>query len=140
AGTKALLVQRPSMCGRFRMVPRQALRSALLAKCRNKLLGLATDRLFASRPELSARLIASSWQGYVLGSSNVLVPLFFIFFPEFAWIALHLASSFFFLACVGLRATALTTAAPNRFAPLDHVSVAELPTYSVLVALYKEAE
>lgn len=137
---KAFISENPAMRERFRVVPRQAMRAALLAKCRPLLRRNAVESLFASRPELSARLVLSSWQAYFLGTANLLVPLLFVLFPLFAWISLHLVSSLFFLACVGLRGLALTSAAPNRLAPLHGIDPAELPVYSVLVALYKEAE
>ena len=57
-----------------------------------------------------------------------------------AVLCLHLVSSMFFLACVVLRGAALSTAAPNRFAELSRLSPADMPTYSILIALYKEAE
>lgn len=137
---KALFAGNPAMRDRFRVVPRQAMRSALLARCRSRLKQNAIDRLFAARPDLSARLTVTGWHGYLLGAATVLAPLGFVLFPALAWLVLHLASSFFFLACVGLRSFAVAQAQPNRLAPLARTDPAELPVYSVLVALYREAE
>jgi cellulose synthase/poly-beta-1,6-N-acetylglucosamine synthase-like glycosyltransferase len=137
---KALVAGNPEMRRELRMVSRRRLRAALLDKCRPQLMRNATGNLFGERPELSARTTITGWQGYSVGVASVLVPLLFVAHTQLAWMALHLASSFFFLACVCLRGAALTTAAPGRPAPLSRFSAAELPTYSVLVALYKEAE
>jgi cellulose synthase/poly-beta-1,6-N-acetylglucosamine synthase-like glycosyltransferase len=46
----------------------------------------------------------------------------------------------FFLACVGLRLAALRVAVPPRPAELPRPDPSGLPVYSVLVALYREAE
>lgn len=137
---KALFHDKPEMRERFRVIPRQAMRSALFIRGRAGLQRNAVDSLFANQPEFSARSVVSSWQGYAFGAANALIPLGFVLFPELAWLGLHLISSLFFLACIGLRGIAAATASPNRLAPLERVDVGELPVYSVLVALYKEAE
>jgi cellulose synthase/poly-beta-1,6-N-acetylglucosamine synthase-like glycosyltransferase len=53
---------------------------------------------------------------------------------------MHFFFSFFFLACVGLRFAALLSAGPQRVLKAPAVPPADLPVYSVLVALYREAE
>jgi hypothetical protein len=58
---------------------------------------------------------------------------------EAATLAIHAAFSVFFLACVALRLVAAFSARPPRLARLQPYDPAELPVYTVLVALYREA-
>lgn len=141
ARARAALDRDPALRARLVMVPRTVLRSALIARCSGALLERAVGQLFAGRPDLSARRTGTWQQGYVAGAITVLSPLAFVLYPELALLALHLSSSLFFFACVGVRFAALSAASPpDDPAPLRRFDAGELPTYSVLVALYKEAE
>lgn len=136
---KARMDDNPALRPRFRVVPRRAMRTALLVRCREALCEKAVHALFAGRPDLSARFVVNGWQGGMVAVLVLLAALAFIFFPFVTWLALHLACSMFFLACVGLRGMAAAAAAPNALTPLAPSDPAEMPVYSVLVALHKEA-
>ncbi len=137
---KRFLAEHPALRERLLVVPRQAMRSALLEKSREALAREAVHGLFASRPELSARFVVNGWQGGAVVALNFFSILAFVLFPALAWLGLHLVVSVFFFGCVGLRGMALATAAPSSFAPIERTTLAELPVYSVLVALRDEAE
>jgi len=137
---KRFLAEHPGLRERLLVVPRQAMRSALLKKSREALARQAVHGLFASRPDLSARFVVNGWQGYAVAALNFATVLAFVLFPESAWFGLHLVVSVFFLGCVGLRGMALATAAPNRLTPIERTALSGLPVYSVLVALHDEAE
>ena len=101
----------------------------------------ATSDLFDRFPDLSARIVANAWQGSIVGALLVALPVALWIAPGGVWLALHFFFSFFFLACVGLRFAALAIGfGPRRLAQTPAVPAADLPVYSVLVALYQEAE
>ncbi|MDP3897598.1 MAG: glycosyltransferase [Mesorhizobium sp.] len=130
----------PAMPFRVRVVAPAALRAALIAVARPRLVGLARDGLFVRRPLLSARIVANAWQGVLLGAMIVGLPLAFLRFPTEAWLLSHLFFSLFFLACIALRLAAAAGRNPQpvrSFPPIDPASV---PIYTVLVALRDEVE
>lgn len=137
---KRFLAEHPALRERLLVAPRQAMRSALLDKCRETLSREAVHGLFARRPDLSARFTVNGWQGYAVAALNFLSILAFVLFPERAWLGLHIAVSFFFLGCVGLRAIAIARTTPNKLVPIERTTIGDLPVYSVLVALHDEAE
>src|SRR4051794_22625955 len=61
--------------------------------------------------------------------------------PEAAMLAVHLIATCSFLACAGLRFAALSQrVAEVPVTKLEPAAAAELPVYSVLVALHRETE
>jgi cellulose synthase/poly-beta-1,6-N-acetylglucosamine synthase-like glycosyltransferase len=134
------LARAPHLRGRLRAASGTATRRALIERASPLLAAQAVHGLSMRFPDLSARIVASAWQGFVLGAAVVGIPLMFALWMNLALATLHAVSSFFFLACVGLRFAAMKSATPPRLEPLVPVPADRLPTYSVLVALYKEAE
>jgi len=130
----------PDLARRLRLVSMARLRKALLAQASASLARLATFDLFSQHPDFSARVVVNAWQGCVVGALAIGLPVALWFAPLFTFAALHVAFTVFFLACVGLRLAAVSAGSrpappsPARPCPRD------LPTYSVLVALYKEAD
>jgi cellulose synthase/poly-beta-1,6-N-acetylglucosamine synthase-like glycosyltransferase len=116
-----------------------ALRAALMRRAQDELTRQATNGLFESAPKYSAKLTLSGWQAFFIGAISVAVPLLAWFNPLWAFLALHVAGIFFFFCCSGAR----FLAARNR---VDRTNLPaatrrrERPVYSVLVALYREAE
>ena len=137
---KQFLDRYPALRHRLRVVPRKAMRAALFARSGNVLMQEATGQLFVDRPEMSARTVATARQGFLLALAGLLTAQLLLLFTNTTLLCVHIASSLFFFGCVALRGAALVTAAPNRFSDLPRSSPAEMPTYSVLVALYREAE
>lgn len=136
---RRVLRRRPGVRARLCVTSRSLFRRALGERAAPGLVRTAVNGLADAYPEFSARNVASAWQGVVLGAALVGVPVAITFDPEFAYGTLHILVSFFFLSCVGLRFAALLSAvgpAPPRISPC---SAADMPVYSVIVALYREA-
>jgi cellulose synthase/poly-beta-1,6-N-acetylglucosamine synthase-like glycosyltransferase len=126
--------------GRLNIVTPRALRAALARSAARTLLQNALDRLFAMFPAQSAKIVTNGWQSVSLGAILIGLPVALFSAPWAAGLFIHLAFSLFFLACVGLRFITAASAAAPTVAPLARYDPAELPVYSVLVALYREAD
>jgi cellulose synthase/poly-beta-1,6-N-acetylglucosamine synthase-like glycosyltransferase len=135
-----LIAAYPKIRARLRLAAPTALRAALLARVRPTLVRSATTSLFDRYPDLSARIVANAWQGSIAGALLVALPAALWVAPGDVWVGLHFIFSFFFLACVSLRFAALASVGPQRSHKVPAVPAADLPAYSVLVALYREAE
>jgi cellulose synthase/poly-beta-1,6-N-acetylglucosamine synthase-like glycosyltransferase len=135
---RALMKDRSAVAGRLKLTSPRTMRAALSAKGRPALARIATADLFDRAPALSARIVANAWQGAPVGALLIALPVALLLAPALGWGALHGAASLFFLSCVALRLAVLRRQPPPP--PLTPVRPAELPVYSVLVALYKEAE
>lgn len=130
----------PAIRPRLRLVPGDALRTALTARVSASLgLGAVFD-LFSSRPACSARSAVNAWQGCVLGALAVGLPVAIWTWPMPTFGALHVVFTFFFLSCVALRFAAVVAGRAAEPPAEPPSCPADLPLYSVLVALYDEAE
>lgn len=136
----AVLEQYPDVKARMVMSTPSALRQAVIRRIRGALLEEATHGLFVRHPELSARIVASPFQGVLLGLAAIVVPASFLLRPVESLLALHLASSLFFLSCAGLRLVAAIGAQPPKIAATAREVQRDAPIYSVLVAMYHEAD
>lgn len=105
------------------------------------------DALFEERPDYSARTVMTGRQGFWAGAIASGVIALIIGAPAFAATALHLTLSLLYLAALCLRMAALMagrrarrarqrTAVPAVVPPCEE----NLPVYTVMVALYREAE
>ncbi|MBX3578575.1 MAG: glycosyltransferase [Rhizobiaceae bacterium] len=130
----------PYLTARFRAAAPSRLRTALLRRAAPILSKQAVHGLANAFPHLSARIVANAWQGWVVGVGCVGLPVALVLLPDLTVAVAHALFSFFFLACVSLRFAALKSASPFGLVPLRRVRPADLPAYSVLVALHKEAE
>lgn len=137
---QARLKQSPDMAKRLRVVSRRNLRQALIMRGANPLAIKARDRLSQDHPDFTARRVLNRWQAIVLGATIFMTPIFVFFSPEIGMLLAHIIFSLFFLACVWLRFSAAREAYSPALPRLQDSIGAELPTYSVLVALYREAE
>lgn len=137
---RAQLARRPGLALRLRIAPPSALRAAILARTRQRLLFDARYDLSARAPEFCARFIASGWQGVSIGMYLAAFPICLLLEPEATLLALHITAAMAFCACIAMRILALERARPLRLARLEPVDQAELPVYSVLVTLYRETE
>jgi cellulose synthase/poly-beta-1,6-N-acetylglucosamine synthase-like glycosyltransferase len=135
-----LTADKPELRHRLRVVTPGTLRKAIQARSRASLMRAAVSGLAEAAPSFSARTVMTGHQGFVLGLLVTGLATLAIF--EFARLAivLHVAGSLAFLACVCLRVAAAMTARPLKLARLDPDARAQLPIYSVLVALRNEAE
>lgn len=130
----------PDMARRVRLIPIIALRRALLARVSDLLARTATFDLFSQHPHYSARLVFNAWQGCVVGALAIGLPIALWTWPMLTLVLLHIAFTLFFLACVGLRGAALGAGAEAAREVAARPDPRDLPVYSVLVALYKEAD
>ncbi|MCR4268964.1 glycosyltransferase [Nitratireductor sp. ZSWI3] len=130
----------PRVARRMRVVPPSHLRKAVAERFEPELMRLATDGLFQASPRQSSRFVLNAWQGAVLGAGTVALAFFSWTLPAATLLAVHVVLSLIFFACVILRLVISTSAKPAGEARLSSVQPAEMPVYSVLVALYKEAE
>ncbi|WP_274630137.1 glycosyltransferase [Arvimicrobium flavum] len=131
----------PHAAERLRLVPVTVLRSALAARVTHLLENIATFDLFTRHPAYSARTVVNAWQGCALGALAIGLPVAVWAWPAFAFAALHIVFTLFFFSCVVLRFMALAKPAPAvGGAAGERPCPADLPIYSVLVALYKEAD
>jgi len=137
---RRMIADHPNIAGWLKIVSPDVLRAALFSRVRLLLARRATSDLFDRFPDLSARLVANGWQSLVLGGALVALLVALWLQPAGTWLVLHIFFTVFFLACVGLRFAASLSARQPRIEALAAPPAAELPVYSVLVALHREAE
>ena len=138
---RTLLDRYPQLSKRLKIIAPKTLRAALFARLRATLVRTAASDLFDRFPGFSARIVANAWQGLVFGAALVAFPAALLFAPAASLIALHVFFSLFFLACVGLRFAAIRSPPLNRGTSVVAPAAGEdMPVYSVLVALYQEAD
>ena len=136
---RALLADRPDIAARLRIATPRALRNAIERRCRRLLLRRATHTLFDLLPACSARIVVQGRQGFLAGALLGLYAALFLVAWGAATFAVHVFFSLFFMACVMLRLAAVRRAAPAPPA-IAALQPERMPRYSVLVALYREAE
>ena len=137
---RALLTRYPGVRARLKITTTGALRRAALARARPRLARIAARGLFEEYPEYSARIVANAWQGAAWGAAIVAFLGAITLMPETVFGVLHCILSLFFLSCIGLRFAALQSAQPPGETGVEPAAAHDMPVYSMLVALYDEAE
>lgn len=101
----------------------------------------AVKGLFDTRQPLSARLVVTGDQGFVAGAGLCLLTLLVTLAPMLAAAVSHVVLSLFHMAALFLRMAVVTHGRrhPPSMADLEHASDL-LPVYTVMVALYREAD
>lgn len=132
------LKRNPGLRQRLHVGTPSMLRRALFVRCEERLLEDARHSLFRSRPELSARLVANGWQGAMAATLVLVLAWGMLVAPWVTLAALNLVAALTFCACLLLRLFAVKGAGPLDLAPLPPHQRAQMPVYSVLVALRKE--
>ena len=135
-----LLAQRPNIAANLRVVPPGVLRNALRERANERLLFDAEFRLSTELPEYSARWVMNAWQGVFLGA--LLIILLVCLSLSAAWTVwtIQILGGLAVFSCVVLRLSALRTARGLRIVEQPSLDAAQMPVYSVLVALYRERE
>ncbi|WP_114389128.1 glycosyltransferase family 2 protein [Notoacmeibacter marinus] len=122
------------------LVAGPVLRRALIDRLSAELEERARNKLFVDAPDFSARHLTNAWQSFVLGALAVSLAIGLVATPTLVMLAVHILSSTFFLSCMALRLAAV----PHAGAKKPRLNLIgdrdELPVYTVLVALYQEAD
>ncbi|OLP53259.1 glycosyl transferase [Rhizobium rhizosphaerae] len=119
----------------------RAVRQAVWEAGAERRLRAATSHLFENWPLLSARIVLWGKQGFVAGVATGTLVAGCLALPTITLIATHLVLAIIHLAGFGLRLSALVAAqrlpaiAPP---PPSAATGADLPIYSVMVALHRE--
>jgi cellulose synthase/poly-beta-1,6-N-acetylglucosamine synthase-like glycosyltransferase len=140
AQLRGCMANRRGLRSRLKLAGPTALRQALIAHARPLLAPASIRHLEDSNPAMSARVVVRGWQGIAAGLLGMGLLWAFCTVPGMAWFALHCFFSIFFLSCVVLRIATLATIAGPPRRPAVPGTAGNLPVYSVLVALYREAE
>lgn len=134
-----VLAARPGLRERIVITAPGALRAALVKRLEPLLAERAIDGLAQALPYCSARNTFTPAQAFLGGAVVAAAGAAAIAWPAQALLVLHLSLLAVFIPCVALRllATRLRrTPAPD----LDALPPHEMPRYTVLVALHREAE
>ncbi|RIK83252.1 MAG: glycosyl transferase [Hyphomicrobiales bacterium] len=140
AELRARLERAPDLRRSLRLAPPSALRTAVVARSRSRLLFDAQHGLFLRSPEFSARTVVNAWQGASAAAAVFAFLLLLWLAPLPTMIVFHCLAAMGFTACVALRLAAYRSAAPPRLRRLPPADPSSQPVYSVLVALYRERE
>ncbi len=104
-----------------------------------KILAKASHGLAATRPHFSARKRVTAAQGTAFLTLAALLALSAVFVPASAlWVAASAGLGIFFLSVIALRLWCLFSDPPAKPARPGHPDDADLPTYSVLVPVFRE--
>ncbi|MBA8877202.1 glycosyltransferase family 2 protein [Phyllobacterium myrsinacearum] len=125
---------------RLRVTTPPGVRDLLRAGHQKLLADKAARMIEDAHHEYSAKTVLTGQQGVLIG---VLATCFLLGAFErqhVSWNGLHIFLSLFFLACVVLRLVACKNLSGDDPPPLLEISPAELPTYTVMIALYQEAD
>lgn len=136
----SLLRQHPELREGFAIASPDTVRDAVWQARAQARVDEVTVSLFDVDPDLSARRVATGFQGFLIGAllALALVALALLTRPTLLFI--HLLLTGLFTACVALRLAATAFWEPMRpRAGRTDPPEAELPVYTVLVALYDEA-
>jgi cellulose synthase/poly-beta-1,6-N-acetylglucosamine synthase-like glycosyltransferase len=127
---------RPGLAERAVVTTPAALRAAVWRVGANRRVKESIGTLFEDKGRFSARIVLSGKQGFIAGAA--VCAFAFAAASDLPLVAiLHLAVSLIYMAAILLRAYALNH---RRSPPPTPQPTERLPVYSVLVALYKEAE
>ena len=137
---RGYLSRYPSIASRIKIVSPRTLRKALLHRAEPILARRANSHLFENHPGFSARIVANAAKGFGLGSAAAIMLIGLFIYPSTILALLHCVFSFCFLSCVALRIQAALGGQPPALAGKQTITDSKLPYYSVLIALYKEAE
>jgi cellulose synthase/poly-beta-1,6-N-acetylglucosamine synthase-like glycosyltransferase len=101
----------------------------------------AVRGLFDTLQPLSARLVVTGDQGFIAGTSLCLLSLLLVFAPMVAVMLGHMLLSLFHMAALFLRIGAVSHGRRYRKPEVSlDLGGDLLPTYTVMVALYREAD
>ncbi|MEL6503157.1 MAG: glycosyltransferase [Pseudomonadota bacterium] len=144
----------PALKARCRITTPTAARDHVEAATSNARLAFARFGLRNTLPAFSARRVFTARQSVLLLIVLQALALLAFASPDYVVLGLHLTASFFYLGCVLLRLGAASVIqrhrkrhrgdtsflSPNHTPPVAPDEGVATPVYSVMVALYKEAQ
>ncbi len=138
----ALLERLPALRQGLVITTPSQIRSAVWAAGATRRARAATTDLFENRTLSSARIVLSGSQGFAAGCCLAAMIALLLATPQITLTVLHLVLSFLYLGALLLRLAALAHDKHHRHAPQDAMNrdESDLPTYTVLIALYREAD
>ncbi|WP_252193095.1 glycosyltransferase family 2 protein [Rhizobium sp. CSW-27] len=138
----AFLARKPALRDGLVITTPSALRAAVWEAGSARRVRRAATDLFDMQPHLSARIITTGTQGLVAGSMLTALAAICIAMPAILLPLLHITITLLYFACLALRMVALVEQRrQRRRAPALPQPVEEpLPVYSVMVAIYREAD
>ncbi|RCS24688.1 glycosyltransferase [Phyllobacterium salinisoli] len=134
---KRCLSQSPALALRLRICPPSML--AEMMRLRQER-GLAQRVQEMTPPHFSAARVLHSWQAFMLAETVFLLFGSFLFHPSQTAAILHISLTLLFLSCGIIRLLASLTARTPRLLPTRGAPPKDMPVYTILVPLYKEAE
>lgn len=142
---RASLSRHPQLYQSLAIAPASLIRKAAWKAGAERRVKEAVGALFDQRPSLSARTVMTARQGFWTGALASAVLALLVIAPGFSATALHLILSMLYFAAFCLRLAVLghgRDIPPPR--PTSALPTAQqdgdLPIYTVMVALYREAE
>lgn len=131
----------PGMRGGLAVSSPEAIRAAIWTANRQQRVERAVNRLFADTTNLSARIVLTGRQGFVLGLTTATLPMLAAAFPLQALFVAHITLSAIYLLAMAFRAAALrlgATPAIHSDETDQQPPASPLPIYTVLVAAFRE--
>ena len=129
----------PDIAGRLEIVAPRTFMEAILHRVKQFLARQASVDLFERYSQMSARIFANALQGFGLGVFTTVVVIGIFLYYRVAIKILHLLDSLFFSCVIFHVLATIRTKSPKKLIKTPEVSE-NPPAYTVLVALYKEAE
>ena len=143
---KKMLARSPELAARLKITTLTENKKAIESRCAPSLLAMAVNGLRERFPLFSARRVITPTQAIVLVLMLQTLIVLSLFSSNLVLLGLHLTASAFYFGCIALRFIATITFSKSARMPQKknsiHAGVNDynLPTYTILVALYHEAD
>jgi len=131
------LSQSPAMTDRLRICPPSMLAEMMRRRQERQLAQWAQEM---TPPHFSAARVMLGWQAFMLAQVIFFLFGFLLLRPLETAITLHIGLTLFFFGCVVMRLLAAHAARVPRLLPARGAPARDMPVYTILVPLYKEAE
>jgi cellulose synthase/poly-beta-1,6-N-acetylglucosamine synthase-like glycosyltransferase len=117
-----------------------AIREAVWRTGADRRVRAATNRLFEEQPQYSARVVLAGQQGFVAGLWVATFLSALLVRPVILMLSLHIALSLAYFLSLSLRMAAMVRRVAHSPAWTVAANPGPLPRYTVMVALYREAD
>jgi len=134
------VAEHPEQRTSMRFVQSHVLRNALEQRCRKQATRNALGRLKETFPAFSASTVLSGRQGVLLGAVLAGCVACGAYWPGLTLITVHIIVSLLCFSCVVFKLLTASSADMSSEAALHGFKADEMPVYTVMVALHREAE